>query len=119
MSSERERLRLQDIIDNIDRITLYVARKQFAAFAAEPMCVDAVERCLQRITEAVIKIGPQRMTAIAPDLPVAAVRGLGNLLRHDYDRINLEIIYATATDRLPNLRRSCEQALARGRGDEA
>jgi uncharacterized protein with HEPN domain len=111
MSSERERRRLQDIVYNIDKISSYVAGLDFAQFAAEPMRIDAVERCLQRITEAVIKIGPQRMAEISPDLPVAAVRGLGNLLRHDYDRVSLEIIYATVTDRLPSLRTSCAEAL--------
>jgi uncharacterized protein with HEPN domain len=112
VSSSRERLRLQDIVDNIDRIASYVGNMDYAAFAVDPKTIDAVERCLQRITEAVIKIGPERMGEIAPSLPVSAVRGLGNLLRHDYDRVSLPAIYATVTDRLPELRRDCERALS-------
>lgn len=112
MSSKRERQRLQDILDNIDRIESYVADLQLDVWGADPMRVDAVERCLQRITEAVIKIGPQRMEAIAPDLPAAAVRGLGNLLRHDYDQVSLQIIDATVHNDLPRLRRWCERTLS-------
>jgi uncharacterized protein with HEPN domain len=111
MSSEREQLRLNDIITNIDRINTYIGGMSFADFSADPTRVDAVERCLQRITEAVIKVGPQRMAEIAPDFPVAAVRGLDNLLRHDYDRVSLQIIHATVTDRLPSLRSWCVRAL--------
>lgn len=111
MSSERERLRLHDIVENIGRAESYVEGRNFASFASDTMRVDAVERCLQRITEAVIKIGPQRMAKIAPDLPVAAVRGLGNLLRHEYDQINLEIVYATVINDLPELRAGCARAL--------
>lgn len=66
---------------------------------------------LQRITEAVIKIGPERMAAVSPSLPVDAVRGLGNVLRHDYDRVDLRTIYVTVTDSLPRLRVDCAAAL--------
>lgn len=111
VSTEREALRLQDIIDNIDRIGRHVAGMDFAAFAADAKTVDAVERCLQRITEAVIKIGAERMAKISPRLPVDAVRGLGNLLRHDYDGVDLRTIWLTIGESLPNLRGDCVAAL--------
>lgn len=60
-SDEREALRLQDIVDNIDRIESYLAGCDFDAFARDDKTIDAVERCLQRLTEAVIRIGPERM----------------------------------------------------------
>lgn len=107
MYSERDRRRLRDIVDNVDRIGDYMGGMDFEAFAADAKTVDAVERCLQRITEAVIHIGPDTMLTIAPELPVEAVRGLGNILRHEYDRIDLPTIYATVTDRLPGLREAC------------
>ncbi len=66
MSTDREALRLQDMVENIARIESHVAGMDFAAFAADEKTIDAVERCIQRITEAVIKIGPERMAAISP-----------------------------------------------------
>ena len=111
MSSEREQQRLADIIENIDAIGDYVGKMHFAAFAADRKTVDATERCLQRITEAVIKIGPDRMRVIAPDIPTEAVRGLGNMLRHEYDAIDLRSLFNTVTDDLPRLRRACVAAL--------
>jgi uncharacterized protein with HEPN domain len=111
VSSEREALRLQDIVDNIDRIESHLDSMNFATFSNDTKTIDAVERCLQRLTEAVIKIGEERMAVIAPDLPVGAVRGLGNVLRHDYDQIDLNGIWNTVMDRLPDLRQACVAAL--------
>ena len=113
MSTEREELRLGDIVENIDRIERHVAGLDLAAFAADERTVDAVERCLQRITEAVLKIGPERMAAISPKTPVDAVRGLGNMLRHDYDQIDLGIVWRTVRESLPELRADCQRVLDR------
>jgi uncharacterized protein with HEPN domain len=66
VSTDREALRLQDIIENIDRIEGYVAGLELATFETDQRTVDAVERCLHRITEAVIKVGPERMAEISP-----------------------------------------------------
>lgn len=107
MSTEREALRLRDIADNITRIESHVAGMDFAAFASDEKTIDAVERCLQRITEAVIKIGPARMAEISPRTPVDAVRGLGNLLRHDYDGVDLGTIWRTVVGSLPDLKADC------------
>ncbi|MCL4673490.1 MAG: DUF86 domain-containing protein [Sphingomonadaceae bacterium] len=111
MSSDREALRLQDIVDNIDRTFQHVAGLDRDAFMRDDKTIDAVERCLQRITEAVIKIGPERMAEISPTTPVDAVRGLGNALRHDYDSIDLAIIWNTVTLSLPALRTDCRNAI--------
>jgi uncharacterized protein with HEPN domain len=112
VSSEREALRLADIIENIGRIDDYLGAMSFAAFSEDAKTIDAVERCLQRISEAVIKLGEARMAEIAPSLPVHAVRGLRNTLRHDYDRVDVRTIFTTARDSPPSLRADCERALA-------
>ncbi len=111
MSSNREEQRLLDILDNVTAVQSYVANMSFADFTRNRFVVDAVERCLQRITEAVIKIGHDRMAIIAPEVPFDALRGLGNRLRHDYDVVDHEIIYATVKHDLPLLATRCTNAL--------
>ena len=111
MPTDREALRLQDIIENIDRIEGYVAGMDLAMFTTDQRTIDAVERCLLRVSEAVIKIGAQRMAEISPTLPADAVRGLGNMLRHDYDRVDLSVIWRTVRESLPELHRDCINAL--------
>ena len=63
------------------------------------------------ITEAVIKIGEDRMEEIAPAIPARAIRGLGNVLRHEYDSIDLRYILITIQRDLPPLRAACIAAL--------
>jgi uncharacterized protein with HEPN domain len=111
VSTEREALRLQDIVENIEKIEGYLEGFDYHAFAADGKTVDAIERCLHRITEAVIKIGPERMSEISPRTPVDAVRGLGNKLRHDYDRVDLGTIWITVRESLPDLREDCLRAI--------
>jgi uncharacterized protein with HEPN domain len=107
------RRRLMDIIENIDRATSYLGALSLEDFRKDDMRMDAVERCLQRITEATIKIGSEKMASIAPGFPAYQARAMGNILRHEYDQINAEIVYNTVKSDLPVLRAACEAALAR------
>lgn len=116
MPSDRdeERERLGHIVDNIDWIGEHLAGRSFEQFETNRMLTDAVERCLQRITEASIRIGAERMAEIAPGVPFAEVRGLGNILRHEYEKIDLATVWDTVRHDLPALRAACAVAL----GDE-
>ena len=44
-------------------------------------------------------------------MPWREIRDLGNLLRHAYDKVDLEIIWQTITDDLPFLKISVLKAL--------
>lgn len=44
MSSRREQLRLNDVIDNIDAIQVYLGQRSFDELYADRMRVDAIER---------------------------------------------------------------------------
>jgi uncharacterized protein with HEPN domain len=111
MSSRPESFRLNDIIENIDAIQEYVLGMSIISFQNDRRTLDAVERCLQRITEAAIRIGETRMEEIAPNVPFHQVRGLGNALRHEYHRIDAGSIFLLLSDELPALRSACVSAL--------
>src|ERR1700735_5596490 len=55
--SERPALRVADILENIDLIQVYAGGMDWPAFQADRMRRDAIERCLQRISEAAVKLG--------------------------------------------------------------
>ena len=111
MSSERVAQWLRDILDNIASIKSYVEGFDLDGLRADRMRLDAVERCLQRITEAVIRVGPKRMADIAPEVPSSEVRGFGNVLRHHYDTLSSATVWDTVKHDLPILRAACERAL--------
>ena len=111
MPSRGEARRLRDVIENIDKATNYLGARSPDAFAADPMRVDAVERCIERMAEAMIKIGAERMAAVAPDIRLPGVRQLGNILRHEYDQVDVRLVHAIVAERMPRLREACERAL--------
>lgn len=57
MPSDKAPRRLQDIIDNSKAIFRYVEGMDLTAFEEGRKTYDAVERCLQRISEAASKLG--------------------------------------------------------------
>lgn len=103
---------LADIIDNAGRIERYLTGVDRAGFEADGLTRDAVERCVERICEAVHRLG-DRAEALMPGHPWGDIRGMGNKLRHAYDRLDAEIIWNTACERVPALASDAQRALAR------
>jgi len=99
---------LGDIVENIDRITKYTDGMTFNDWVGNDMAVDAVERCLQRITEASIKLMRIDPTLL-PEQDATRMRGFGNRLRHGYNDLDPAILWNTITDYLPPLRETCDR----------
>jgi uncharacterized protein with HEPN domain len=106
---------LADIIENIERVETYLAGMDRQSFERDGKTRDAVERCLERICEAAHRLG-ERAAEHMPGQPWGDIRGMGNRLRHAYDRLDLDIVWNTARDRLPALVADARGALARTRG---
>lgn len=51
--------RFQDILENVSRIEVYTARMNAERFLEDLRTYDAVERCLERISEAAKKLGDE------------------------------------------------------------
>lgn len=103
---------LRDILAAIDAIQQFTSGMDFEAFRSSPMAVAAVERKLLIVSEAAIRLGPEAERLI-PDQPWRDIRGIGNQLRHAYERIDIETIWNGVTDDLPALKLAVLAALDR------
>lgn len=112
MPSSRPAARLADILENIDRIEAYTAGLDLGGFERDLLRRDAVERCLLRISEAARKLGAPA-ESIVPGQPWAAIRSLGNVLRHDYDDVAPAIIWRIVESELAPLKRAVRDVLER------
>jgi uncharacterized protein with HEPN domain len=112
LPSKRPRVRFRDIIQNVEAIERYTRGLDEKRFVANDLVVDAVERCLSRISEAAKKLGKQG-EALAPDQPWKKIRGLGNLLRHEYDVIRRSDLWVIVTKDLASLDEACAKAIAK------
>lgn len=108
---------LADIVENAERIERYLAGMDRTAFASSGLTRDAVERCLERVYEAAHRLG-ERAGELMPGQPWGDIRGMGNRLRHAYDRISLDVIWNAVRHDLPGLVEDARQALARLRAGQ-
>jgi uncharacterized protein with HEPN domain len=101
---------LQDILESIDQIAQFTSGMDIEAFRSDPRTMAAVERKLQIISEAAVRLG-ERAEEMCPGLPWRDIRGIGNWLRHEYFKVDIQTIWKTAMVDLPALRASVLHAL--------
>ncbi|WP_200341564.1 HepT-like ribonuclease domain-containing protein [Rhodovibrio sodomensis] len=112
MPTKRPRQRLADIRDNAARIEAHVACMTQAQFETDLKARDAVERCLERISEAARKLG-DRYDTDYPMLDLPALRRMGSVFRHDYDNLDAGVVWTTVQSRLPAIKAMAETEVAR------
>ncbi len=111
MFSERTRERLLDIVEDTRRIGIFLDGMTLDGFLASERTLFAVERLLQRITEATIQIDPADADHLSDIVPFSKMRGLGNRLRHEYRDLDRAIVFDIARIEVPALGTAAEIAL--------
>jgi uncharacterized protein with HEPN domain len=112
MLSNRTRLALADIRDNIRLAEQFAAGLSVEALKADRRTFYAVTRCLEIVSEAARRL-PQNLRNRHPELPWRAIMGAGNVCRHDYDNVAEEIVWRTVHQNLTPLLAAVESELAR------
>ncbi len=112
MPSSKVPRRLLDIIDNAHAIFRYTEGLDVTAFEQDRKTYDAVERCLERISEAAAKLGDMA-AHLMPDQPWQEIKSFGNVLRHEYDTIREDRLFDIVKSDLPGLCAAAEEALRR------
>jgi uncharacterized protein with HEPN domain len=108
--SSRPTDRFNDIIYNIDAIARYTQGMTKQQFLTDARTFDATQHCLLRISEAAKKLGALAKELV-PDQPWRDIRGIGNRLRHEYDKIDRRQIWEIVVNDLAPLRAGCMQAI--------
>ena len=91
------------LVDAVGMVEQFTAGMDFEAFREDPKTVAAVERRLQIVSEAAIRLGNEAEERV-PDLAWRDIRGIGNRLRHQCERIELEAIWKFVMDDLAQLK---------------
>ena len=92
MAARSLRPRLEDILENIAIVAGAVAGRDLANFSADPVLRLAIERAIKIISEAVRHI-PEEVRDKHPDVPWRNIMAIGNKLRHEYHRVDPDIIW--------------------------
>lgn len=102
---------LQDILDSAQTIQSHLEGVSQAAFEADTLRQDAVNRRFEIIGEATKRLSSE-MRARFPGIPWQLAAAMRDVLIHDYDDVNLDIVWKTATYDLPPLIEQLEAYLA-------
>ena len=102
-ASKSPQLRLLHIRDEIDGVSAAVKGVSFSAYQQSYTLRRAAERAVQIISEAA-KTLPSEMLARYPEAPWSAIVGIGNVLRHEYQKIDDKRLWDILTVHLPQLR---------------
>jgi uncharacterized protein with HEPN domain len=93
---------LSDILDAakaIQRFTAGVTREQFKANEEK---YEAVNRKLEIMGEAARHLSPESREKF-PDIPWNLITGMRNILIHDYDDVDLDVVWETCQRDIPSL----------------
>lgn len=94
---------LDDIARAIESIENFTRAVDFGAFIADEMRYQAVIRMLEIIGEASNQISDS-FCEHNPAFPVRKAIAMRNFLIHGYDEINLEVVWQTIQEDIPQLK---------------
>jgi len=97
------RLYLEDILESIDRIELFVENMDFEAFKADDKTSSAVIRKLEIIGEAVKGV-PEDIRQSHPHVPWKEMAGMRDKLIHFYFGVDHQLVWGTIKKRLPEVK---------------
>jgi uncharacterized protein with HEPN domain len=106
----RDRARLERIIECIAAIDAYVARTGIE-WPADGMAVDAIAKRLEEIGEIAKRLGPDTL-ATMPGVDWRVVKGMREVIVHDYEDVEVEILVDVVRDDLPDVLATISGALA-------
>ncbi len=90
---------IDDILECIGKIRLYIKGMSFEHFCSDPRTIDAVNRNLGVIGEAANRI-PEDIKNNYSSIEWSRIIGLRNILIHDYSNVDLEIIWDIIQNKL-------------------
>lgn len=108
MPDDRQSGLLRDMLDSALLIRTYLGSVDRNGFMADSEKQDAVLRRLEIIGEAASRISPKTQ-ALFPGIPFRAMRGMRNIIAHDYGEVDLELVWRTVEADLPRLIETLER----------
>ena len=104
------RFRVRDILDAVRAIERYTEGMTFEEFAADARTIDAVVRNLMTIGESTRWI-PEPIKDAHREVPWRTLRGVRNVVVHEYFGVDSEILWETVRSDLPPLAPKLEAML--------
>jgi uncharacterized protein with HEPN domain len=101
---KKSELFITHIVEVIEKIEKFTDGYTFEEFSTDDKTHEAVIRQLEIIGEAIIHL-ENRFGEFYPEIPWKDIRGMRNHLIHEYWDINLEDVWQTVIEDIPELKK--------------
>ncbi len=103
MPAHSSLLRIHDMLESIQGIEKAIGRKSYREYQRSWVLRSAVERGIEVISEASRHLD-RELKSRYKDVRWKDIAGIGNILRHEYQRVDSQIIWKAAKNELPPLK---------------
>jgi uncharacterized protein with HEPN domain len=103
-------LALNEVLEAIAGIENSLFDQTKATFSKNWLLQRGTERGLEIISEAVRHV-PDEVLATQPQIAWSDIRSIGNIIRHEYHRVDPDVIWAVVIDDLPDLKQAVQNLL--------
>lgn len=110
-ASANPRARLEHILFHIRGVADTVGGIGFDTYTEVYHMERTVERAVQIVSEAVRAL-PPALTARYPEIEWVKIAAIGNVLRHEYERVDPQTMWEIATVKLPEMEKVIRRMLA-------
>lgn len=108
----KERIILQKISNYVRDVLQYVQGYTFEQFMIDKKTISACAFTVSQMGELANHISPETQSEYA-HIPWKSVRGMRNRIVHDYENIDLVVLWGTITSSLPEFQKQIEEILLR------
>jgi uncharacterized protein with HEPN domain len=107
----RDNAYLEDILQAARAIRRFLAGVSLEDFKSNEEKYEAVNRKFEIIGEAARRLSPEALKSF-PEIPWKLITAMRNILIHDYDDVDLDVVWETAQRDIPLLLDRLESHLA-------
>ncbi|MCQ2478882.1 MAG: DUF86 domain-containing protein [Clostridia bacterium] len=104
----RNNVIIQKMILYIGKISVYINGLDYSTFSENSITVDACVFNLSQLGELTTKLDGD-FIAKHSDIPWNEMRGLRNRIVHDYEGVNLKLVWEIVSEDLPKLKKQLEK----------
>lgn len=106
-----DKAHLIDILEAAKLAIGYVTGKSHEDFVSDSQCQDAVIRRVEIIGEAARRVSADTRTKHS-ELPWDSMMGMRNILIHEYDEVDFDVVWETVQRDLPSLIQKLEKIIS-------
>ncbi|TWH60263.1 uncharacterized protein with HEPN domain [Desulfitobacterium sp. LBE] len=112
--TDKDRIILHKIMNYVQEIIGYVDNMDYKQFVGDRKTIAACAFCIGQIGELAKDISAETQE-LNPEIAWKSIRGMRNKIVHDYENVDLGVLWGTIRESLPELVRQINQLLGEKR----